>query len=396
MVNKEFVIDNYLLTINNDDLEWILMSLFISNCNKGESGETLSYQLTTEELSDRLSALGFSYEKACEDFNTTYDKKQYFQYIDDDFIMRDYDFGHFIEMLKIIVKNGINYYDLDVGYNIDGMSDEDINFINYMMEKDYTNHTLGFPVSDIRFLIQILIHLVGKDKVVNYNIISIGGPEGDIYDTDFPKLARHHIGNRFRTIDKIIIITEGKSDASILKKGLEYLYPHMIDLYSFYDFDRTNSPGSTNEVVKTIKSFVSAGVVNKLIALLDNDTEGEETYRILKKLSLPQTAKVLKYPKYDKLVDYPTIGPQGIINMDVNGLAASIELYLDTRFLYDDDKLLPVQWTGYKKSINQYQGQVLNKNKIQKNFYDAYKTSKSSIDWEGIKLILDEVLFAFS
>jgi hypothetical protein len=69
-------------------------------------------------------------------------------------------------------------------------------------------------------------------------------------------------------------------------------------------------------------------------------------------------------PPLDSLTAYPTIGPSGRADMDINGLAASVELYLGEDVLTDGEGLCQVQWTGYDTALRQYQGQVLDKSGI--------------------------------
>jgi hypothetical protein len=55
--------------------------------------------------------------------------------------------------------------------------------------------------------------------------------------------------------------------------------------------------------------------------------------------------------------------------MDVNGVAGSIELYLGRDALTSNqNQLPPVQWTGFDSGIRQYQGEVLEKDRIYERF----------------------------
>jgi hypothetical protein len=84
---------------------------------------------------------------------------------------------------------------------------------------------------------------------------------------------------------------------------------------------------------------------------------------------LPANIAIRQLPNLDFLKDYPTIGPSGAVRLDVNGLAASIELYLGEDVLkIDGENLSAVQWTGYDKEMNQYQGEVLEKTHLHARF----------------------------
>jgi len=76
----------------------------------------------------------------------------------------------------------------------------------------------------------------------------------------------------------------------------------------------------------------------------------------------------------------------------VNGLAASIELYLGIDVLRrEDGSLTPVQWRGYDQSIHQYQGELLDKGEIQERFAEKLQICLSSpsrmteFDWDGVR-----------
>jgi hypothetical protein len=88
--------------------------------------------------------------------------------------------------------------------------------------------------------------------------------------------------------------------------------------------DRLELAGFTLDTARRLfdesMSFAAAGILNRTIAQL---------------------------PDLPMLRSYPTIGPTGPADMDVNGIAASIELYLGVDALRDDQGCLPaVQWTG--------------------------------------------------
>ena len=53
---------------------------------------------------------------------------------------------------------------------------------------------------------------------------------------------------------------------------------------------------------------------------------------------------------------------------DVNGRAASIELYLGREALSEGEELRPVRWKGVVKGEDAYQGEVEGKAKVQEKF----------------------------
>src|SRR5947209_3631733 len=99
---------------------------------------------------------------------------------------------------------------------------------------------------------------------------------------------------------------------------------------------------------------------------------------------------------------YPTIGPNGLAALEVNGLAGSIELYLGEDVLRGaSSTLTPVQWQGYSGTLKQYQGEVIRKATLQTAFQEkAARCRKDTralkaTDWSGLSAILQEVFRAF-
>jgi hypothetical protein len=199
-----------------------------------------------------------------------------------------------------------------------------------------------------------------------------------------------------------IILTEGSTDASILRRALDLLYPHLSGYYSFLDFESSKSPGGAGHLVSLVKAFAATGITNRVIALFDNDTAAREARRALTQVTLPSNIAVRSYPDLQVLRSYPTLGPSGEIDLDVNGLAASIELYLGLDVLTQaGGTLTPVQWKGYNESLRQYQGEVMGKAKLQQAFNqkaEATRGNPSTVaqgDWSGLSAILNQVFTAF-
>ena len=200
----------------------------------------------------------------------------------------------------------------------------------------------------------------------------------------------------------IIILTEGSTDAEFLQEALALLYPHLSAYYSFFDFHSSRSPGGAGHIVSLVKAFSAAGITNRIIALLDNDTAARDAKRVLDTISLSQNITIQHYPNLDLLRTYPTLGPGGLVPLDINGLAASIELYLGEDVLcLEQDTLTPVQWKGYNSTLDQYQGEVLQKQKLHAAFQKKLKRCKADpqalqdTDWSGLSAILQEIFHAF-
>lgn len=263
---------------------------------------------------------------------------------------------------------------------------------NYLHSQPYDLINI-LPFNDDLYSIRAILCAVPRDTIITqeYTDLYHGGWVGD---TDV--IATE-------TGDKIIILTEGSSDIAFLKPALKLLYPHLEDFYSFFDFESFNAQGGSGSLVNMIKSFAGAGVSNKIIALFDNDTAAREAQTILKDVSLPGHIKVMNYPYLKLAENYPTLGPTGLNNMNINGLACSIELYAGEDVLRDrDDTYFPIFWKGYSAKIQAYQGEILSKKEVQVKFSrklvkcmeeDAYH---QSADWEGMIAVFEQVFNAFN
>lgn len=98
-----------------------------------------------------------------------------------------------------------------------------------------------------------------------------------------------------------------------------------------------------------VRAFASAGVANRTIALFDNDLVGrQEVRRLQKDTTIPGSIRPMSYPDVDIALSYPTQGlslAEGTPTrpVDVNGLVASIELYLGIDILTGPDgALMPI------------------------------------------------------
>jgi hypothetical protein len=201
---------------------------------------------------------------------------------------------------------------------------------------------------------------------------------------------------------RIVIMTEGKSDKRILEGTLRILYPHLVPYYSFIDFDLANMPGSTGHLLNIVRAFVATGVQHRTIAVFDNDAAGHDALRQLSGVTLPDNIKVMALPSLPFASRYPTLGPQGTVEMDINGLACSLELYLG-RDILDEERgaLAPVLWTGLMQGAGRYQGEITDKAGIQDRYARLMERAENDIDsahahdWGGMRLVFKSIFDAF-
>jgi hypothetical protein len=174
-----------------------------------------------------------------------------------------------------------------------------------------------------------------------------------------------------RPLAATVVLAEGSSDIRVLQKSLAVLFPERKDYFSFFNHAELNVDGGTGYLIKFLKAFAAAQVPFRMIAVFDNDTVGVQAFHQANALGLPANIIIVHLPDIELARAYPTVGPQGNHTMNVNGQAASIELYLGRSALTDNGVLRPVQWTGYVQAASRYQGEVQGKGEVERAFLNA-------------------------
>lgn len=270
--------------------------------------------------------------------------------------------------------------------------------IGYMLSNDW----YGFPGFDMNVPLRIILEGAKDDQKLIYDVTDLVWSEYFDVSDDLVQHGVQEFADEYSSKSKIIILTEGRTDAWVLKKSLSILYPHLAEYYSFMEFENAKVGGGVGSLMNMVKAFSGAGVINNIVAIFDNDTAAKAAIKNIEKITLPTNIEILKLPEIEILKTYPTIGPSGNTCMDVNGVAASIELYFGEDVLkLDGINLTPVQWTGYEASVKQYQGEVLNKKLLQ----EAFKIKIDSVDmnddylldatWDPLRAIFKAIFSAF-
>jgi len=359
------------------------------------------YRSTVKKIKLRLDVLGFTLDKAQKEFITHNESVQNCSYLcGDEFVeieIKEYTFNNWLKSMKGIITSPYSHY----LYYKDEIVIPDYPMQYFMMNEDYQGESIfGFISSDIRYVFRALLELYSDDDncEIDFSSLVDGGwceANDRICEETLNELAESYIRN-----ERIIILTEGSSDISILKRSMRILNPEVVDFYSFMDFNTTNAQGSASSLVSYVKAFIGSGLRNKVIAVFDNDTAAFEALTVLNKIDIPENIKIVSYPDLEFTKSYPTLGPYGIISTDINGLACSIELYLGIDMLKDGNgNLIPVQWKGYNQLLKKYQGEILNKEQILQRYFkllDNFEKGESiPHDWGGINTILNMIYRAF-
>jgi hypothetical protein len=180
------------------------------------------------------------------------------------------------------------------------------------------------------------------------------------------------------------------------------LAPHLTGYLTFPDFDAANAAGGTGFLVSEIRAFAAAGIVNRTVALFDNDVAGRAAIRSLARTRLPESLRVTTLPDLPIAHEYPTRGPSGTSLQDVNARAASIELFFGEDVLRGEDgELMPVTWGGRDAALDDWQGEVTDKAELQRRFRAKLQRTREDptlvdkLDWSAMRSIIDRILNAF-
>lgn len=377
--------------------------------DEGDIETVYEYSNTVSNIRQRLEIMGFSLDRVENQFSDGITREiEHLKcmrailpnsdicshYLAEQKILEKTKFGDWLSAYKNVVKQKLKppreYKDLRFAKKP---------LISYILQNKLIPE---FAYKDLRDFLRTMVEVCPDAESVTYYITDIIAdgyydPKDRVCELALMSLSRDYPIN-----EKIVILTEGSTDKNILEKSLSLLYPHVSEYYSFMDFGLSNAPGGANSLVSTIKAFIGAGIRNRIIALFDNDTAAEVSLRSLKGIAIPGNIRILKYPDLEIATTYPTIGPSGVSELDVNGLACSIELYLGADVLVRNGELTPIQWKGWEPNLNRYQGEILYKKELQEAFFE--KVSKcvidprllSKTDWEPMKLILNKIFKSFS
>lgn len=248
------------------------------------------------------------------------------------------------------------------------------------------------------------LHLRCELEATNEQFITLDFTELDKAQIPLSDLkwCFEEVPQRDRNALRLIVLTEGSTDKFVLEQAIKILRPEIAHFISFFEFEFSRSPGGTSYLSHMVRSFVAAGIRDRIVAIFDNDTAGCLALQQLGNLKLPTNIKVTQYPNIDIAKNYPTLGPTGLVNMDINGYAASIELFLGEDVLVGDDgKFSPIQWKGFEPKLNRYQGEVLDKERCMRRFQrkvsaSNHQRAKEDSTWNDLRTLLHYLLSLFN
>lgn len=254
---------------------------------------------------------------------------------------------------------------------------------------------------DPRLVLRLMLDLCPGDLEVSLEL-------SEVVRYGYVKHGRNFCSNAFdehhggaSLFAPLIVMTEGSTDAEFLSKALQVLSPHLSGYMRFLDYE-FRPEGSASVLVKAVRAFAAAGIRNRIVALFDRDSSALEALMGLDEKKLPGNFRVCLLPVLPLASDYPTVGPSGETQMDVNGLAVSLEMFFGEDVLRGvNGQLTPIQWRGFMSKVKKYQGEVMDKTALQNRFRDRADEAirrghpLPNEDWSGMELVLAEIRKAF-
>jgi len=185
--------------------------------------------------------------------------------------------------------------------------------------------------------------------------------------------------------NRFLIVTEGSSDAAIIKHAFAILKPHVADFFDFVDMEEGYPFSGTGNLFKFVQGLISIAVQNNVIVVFDNDAEGVASFNRCCKLNIPDNMRILKLPDLPEFCNFETIGPNGRHLADINGQGAAIECYLGL------DGEPRVRWNNYNPAIEAYQAELIDKDRYKRAFL-GQREKISNYDYAKITSVLDMII----
>ncbi|MEU3770003.1 hypothetical protein AB0E55_33505 [Amycolatopsis keratiniphila] len=251
---------------------------------------------------------------------------------------------------------------------------------------------------DPRYLLSALLHDQDPDTPLTVDLSDLLAAGYFTSDEDLSDQAVRDLGTVTSNLGPIIVITEGKFDSNVLPRALRLVRPDVAGYFKFWDLDTMKAAGGTDQVVKNLRSFAAAGVLNRVIGVLDSDTAGRHAEKQLASTPLPEHYAVLRLPDLDYARAYPTLGPSGSSLEDITGRACSVEFYFGRDCLLGTDgQLIPVRWKSYIDPMADYQGELVDKTHVQRRIEELLQGAEAGREpldsrWNHIRLVAEKLI----
>src|SRR5262249_1473563 len=188
---------------------------------------------------------------------------------------------------------------------------------------------------------------------------------------------------------QFLLVTEGNSDTNILKRAFGLLRPQVSDFFGFIDMENGYPFTGTGNLGNFCRGLVKIGVLNNILVIYDNDTEGTTKLSEAQALSIPANMRVTKLPDMDQFRRFRTVGPNGVHYADINGRAVAIECFLD--LLWQADNEPQVRWTSYNPKVGEYQGELERKERYTKAYLQL-RSIHPEYNYDKLERLVDTII----
>ena len=120
-------------------------------------------------------------------------------------------------------------------------------------ELQFPSLEVGFSAFDYLIFLRRAIESSRPNEHLVYDLTDLvhGGYIDE--DDDCVALAEVETNTNIVFHQKVIVLTEGKTDKDFLERSLKILYPHLADYFHFFDFNLNKSPGGIGVLAPLVR-----------------------------------------------------------------------------------------------------------------------------------------------
>ena len=353
-----------------------------------EEKEGLSRKLSA--MKDRLELLGYTMDGVRDMYDALAK-----EYADAPFY-EALSFDLFAELLKEIDVNKVNTLEFAKEYDLYGYDFGEFVRRCIIPDKEIHDRLLaacgGEEVSlhiSLEFFFEnfdpyIVLRLLAENPACSE--LEVYWSFADVVEDEY--VSREEIVKPLGNAKRVLIITEGHSDSFIIRKTIEQLYPDISDFFMFIETKDNYPFTGTSQLLNFCCGLIKIGILNNVIVLFDNDTEGNEKYAKLKGLPHLENLLITKLPYHEAFEKMKTVGKNGEAIENANSEAVAIECFLD----FDSCPFEPsIHWADKYNTPGKRQGALYRKDDYVRAFKKA-NLNDETYDVSKLTFLVDNLL----